>query len=177
MDMFGFMQKINKVYWSLAVVIGLLLLHSEESKAQRLAVSTNALEWLTVSPNISLDVILAQNHSLTFSASSSPWKLTPNVYLKHFTISPEYKYWFDMPLYKSYLGGKLLYSSYDLGVNSFLQKGHLVGALVDYGYSFIFSKRFNLVPTVGLGAGYNIGDKSMFVPLISLGLNAQIVLK
>ena len=96
MDMFGFMQKINKVYWSLAVVIGLLLLHSEESKAQRLAVSTNALEWLTVSPNISLDVILAQNHSLTFSASSSPWKLTPNVYLKHFTISPEYKYWFDM---------------------------------------------------------------------------------
>lgn len=171
------MQRQIKIYWILAVVLGFCFLHTEEAKAQRLAVSTNAIEWLTVSPNVSLDIVFTQHHSLAVSASSSPWKLTPNVYLRHFTLSPEYKYWLNMPFYKSYIGGKILYSSYDLGANDFLRKGNMVAGLIDYGYSFIFSKRFNLVPNVGLGVGYNIGEHSKVVPMVTLGLNAQIVLK
>lgn len=170
-------MKRFKTYWIAVIVASLFLLHCEESKAQRLALSTNALEWLTVSPNVSVDLVFAQHHSFSVSASASPWKLTPNLYLKHFTISPEYKYWLTMPLYKSYIGGKVVYSSYDLGVKDFCRKGNLVGVLVDYGYSFILSKRFNLVPTAGLGVGYNIGGNTKLVPMVSLGLNAQIVLK
>lgn len=101
------MQRQIKIYWILAVVLGFCFLHIEEAKAQRLAVSTNAIEWLTVSPNVSLDIVFTQHHSLAVSASSSPWKLTPNVYLRHFTLSPEYKYWLNMPFYKSYIGGKI----------------------------------------------------------------------
>lgn len=53
----------------------------------------------------------------------------------------------------------------------------MVAGLIDYGYSFIFSKRFNLVPNVGLGVGYNIVEHSKVGPMVTLGLNAQIVLK
>lgn len=171
------MQTGIKIIWTFVIALSLTVLFPRESKAQRLAVSTDALEWLTVSPNVSVDLVFAQHHAFSLSASASPWKLTPNVYLKHLTISPEYKYWLNMPFYKSYIGGKLLYSSYDICVNKAVHKGNLVGALVDYGYSFIFSKRFNLVPTAGLGVGYDMGESARVVPMITLGLNAQIVLK
>lgn len=159
------------------VVLGLFFLSAGESKAQRIAVSTNTLELLTLSPNMSLDISLSKHHSLFMSVSSSPWKVSSSAYNQHFTISPGYRYWLNMPYYKGYVGGKFLYSSYDLAVGDFCRKGNLVAMTVDYGYSVILSKRLNMVPAIGLGAGYNVSDKRSIVPVVTLGLNVQIVLK
>ena len=41
------MQRHKKIWWLLAVV-GLFFISVDEAKAQRIAVSTNSLEWLTL---------------------------------------------------------------------------------------------------------------------------------
>ena len=154
-----------------------MLFSAEEAKAQRFAVSADMLELALLSPNLTLEFGLAQHHSVSISASASPWQYSSEIYLNHITWSPEYKYWLTMPFYKSYIGAKLFYSSYDLGTARDSFKGNLVALLADYGYSVILSKRWNIIPSIGVGAGYNVSDVNKVVPMISLGINAQIVLK
>ena len=78
------------------------------AKAQRIAVSTNGLEWLTLSPNASFDIVFTQHHAFSISASASPWKLTEDLYRSHIAVSPEYRYWFRMPFYGHFMGANLI---------------------------------------------------------------------
>lgn len=172
-----FMQRSIKIGWLLVLVTGLLLL-SGEAKAQRLAVSTNGLEWLTLSPNASFDVAFTQHHTFSMSVSTQPWRLSQNFFMSHITISPEYRYWFRMPFYRSFVGANLTYSGYDLSLFGFDRKGELFAAGVTYGYSFLMGKRWNLVPFLGAGVGMELADKVSFIPVIArLGLNIQLVIK
>jgi len=166
----------RKYIYILVVLMGLLASVSE-SKAQRIAVSTNAVGWLALSPNVGLDLSVARHHTLAMSVSASPWKIGQGLYLNHITVSPEYKYWFSMPYSGHYLGGGLMYSSYDIAAGSFAAKGNLVAACVNYGYSMIIGTRWNLVPFVGLGAGVNVAEKAGFAPAARLGLNIQVLLR
>ena len=173
------MQKqIKKIWWSLVTVIVFVFISQEEVKAQRIAVSTNALEWLTLSPNLSLDVAFAQHHAFSMSASTSPWKISDNFYLSHITVSPEYRYWFRMPFYGHFMGANMIYSSYAFSLSDFDRKADLFAAGVTYGYSLILGKRWNIVPVIGLGAGVEIADKIKVVPAITrLGVNIQLMVK
>lgn len=161
----------------LAVMLGMIL-WSQDLRAQRFAISTNLVEWATVSPNFSLDFSLSQHHAVSMSASVSPWKLTDKTYLSHITVSPEYKYWFNMPFYGHYLGANAVYSSYDLSLGSNARVGNLFAAGVTYGYSILLGKKWNIVPNIGLGAGVDLGAVAKFVPVVTrLGVTIQMVVR
>jgi hypothetical protein len=173
------MQKhIKKTWWSLMTVVLLVFISQEEVKAQRFAVSTNALEWLTLSPNLSFDMAFSQHHAFSMSASASPWKISDNLHLQHITVSPEYRYWFRMPFYGHFMGANLIYSSYDFSLGGFDRRNDLLAAGVTYGYSLMLGKRWNIVPVIGLGAGVEVADKIRVVPAVTrLGVNIQLVVK
>lgn len=170
--------KSNKIWWFAAIVMSLLLVSEEKAAAQRMAVSTNTLEWLTLSPNLSFDLAFSQHHAFSMSASASPWKLTEDFYRSHITISPEYRYWFRMPFYGHFMGVNLIYSSYDLSLGGFDRRDDLLAAGVTYGYSLLIGKRWNIVPVIGLGAGVEMAEKIKVVPAITrFGINIQLVVK
>lgn len=173
------MQKhIKRTWWSLMTVVLLVFISQEEVKAQRFAVSTNALEWLTLSPNLSFDMAFSQHHAFSMSASASPWKISDNLHLQHITVSPEYRYWFRMPFYGHFMGANLIYSSYDFSLGGFDRRNDLLAAGVTYGYSLMLGKRWNIVPVIGLGAGVEVADKVRVVPAVTrLGVNIQLVVK
>ena len=173
------MQKhIKKTWWSLMTVVLLVFISQEEVKAQRFAVSTNALEWLTLSPNLSFDMAFSQHHAFSMSASASPWKISDNLRLQHITVSPEYRYWFRMPFYGHFMGANLIYSSYDFSLGGFDRRNDLLAAGVTYGHSLMLGKRWNIVPVIGLGAGVEVADKVRVVPAVTrLGVNIQLVVK
>ena len=173
------MQKhIKKTWWSLMTVVLLVFISQEEVKAQRFAVSTNALEWLTLSPNLSFDMAFSQHHAFSMSASASTWKISDNLHLQHITVSPEYRYWFRMPFYGHFMGANLIYSSYDFSLGGFDRRNDLLAAGVTYGYSLMLGKRWNIVPVIGLGAGVEVADKIRVVPAVTrLGVNIQLVVK
>lgn len=173
-----FIQRYKKIFWSVMAVFALGFLSIGEAKAQRMAVSTNLVEWATVSPNLSFDIALSQHHGLSMSASASPWVLSETLYNRHITISPEYRYWFRMPFYGHFMGANLLYSSYSFSLGSFGRCADMVAAGVTYGYSLLLNKRLNIVPVIGLGVGMEMGQNIKLVPAITrLGVNIQLMVK
>ena len=122
--------------------------------AQRVGVTSNLLEDAVLTPNIGVEIVLADQQSITFDASCSPYKLSQNFYDKCMTFRAGYKYWFNQALYAHYLGVDLVASSSDFGLGKFNSRDEYIGVGVGYGYSFIIGKKLNIVPHVGVGLAY-----------------------
>lgn len=159
-------------------VVMAILLSSFCGKAQRVAVSTDVVQWATVSPNLGFEVALSQHHAFAFSASTCPVKVSDRLSVTHLSVLPEYRYWFRMPFYGHYTGANLIYSSYDIGGSRYVRTGNLIAACANYGYSFIIGRRWNIIPHAGLGIGVDVSDKTSFIPLVAkIGVNIQMVVK
>ena len=136
------------------LTIILLMVAKTSLHAQRIAVTTNALEDIVLTPNVGVDVVVADRQSITFDASVSPYKIADNFHNKRMTVRVGYKYWFNQAFYAHYVGVDAVLSSSDVGVASFKSRDEYIGVGVGYGYSFILGKRLNLVPHVGIGIAY-----------------------
>ena len=166
----------SKILTYLVCVVTAVLCFSFEGKAQRFAVSTDLLHWAALSPGVELDMVMSPHSSMTFAASSCPANIGKGFSLAHVTVNPEYKYWFSMPFYRSYVGGDLMYTAYEADRETGNTSGSLVSLCASYGYSHIINKRWNIVPHGGLGVGVNFDDKTRFVPFIfRIGVNIQFV--
>ena len=124
------------------------------ASAQRIAVTSNLVEDVVLTPNVGVDIVLADRQSLTFDASYSPYKIAENFHNKRMTFRAGYKYWFNQAMYAHYIGVDAVLSSSDVGVAKFKSKDEYVGVGIGYGYSFILGKRLNLVPNIGVGFAY-----------------------
>lgn len=163
------------LYLLMAVVALFVSVH--DGKAQRVAISTDVLQWALISPNLGFEVALSQHHALGFSASTCPVKVSDRLSVTHLSVSPQYKYWFRMPSYGHYAGADLMYSSYEIGGSAYAGSGNLLALRGTYGYSLILGRRWNLIPNAGLGLGLDWGDKISILPVIKLGVNIQMVIK
>ena len=167
-----------KCFKYIVCVIAVVLLASFEGKAQRAAVSTDVLQWATVSANLGFEIAVSQHNAFAFSASVCPVQVSERLSVSHISVSPEYKYWFNMPFYGHYAGADILYTSYKVRKDDNGMSGNLVAACANYGYSLILGKRWNMVPHAGVGVGVNFGEKTSFVPFIlRVGINFQFVVK
>lgn len=135
------------------ILIAILLVFGAKTSlnAQRIAVTTNILEDVVLTPNIGIDIVVADQQSVSLDASAAPYKLSENMYNKSLTLRVGYKYWFNQAFYSHYAGVDLIASSYDFGLRNYKSKYEYVGLGVGYGYSLIIGKRLNFVPCVGLG--------------------------
>lgn len=158
-------------------ILAVIVMSSHEGRAQRLAVSTDLLQWALVSPNLGFEVAVSQHHALAFSASTCPVKVSDRLSVTHVTVLPEYRYWLRIPSYGHYVGGGILYSSYDVSGSRHVSAGNLLGAFADYGYSFILSRRWNIVPHAGIGVGALMRNDTSVIPLIKIGVNIQMVIR
>lgn len=135
-------------------IIVLLLVAKTSLHAQRFAITTNALEDVVLTPNIGVDIVVADKQSLSFDTSYSPYKLAQKFHNKRMTFRAGYKYWLNQAFYAHYIGVDAVLSSSDVGVGNFKSRDEYVGIGVGYGYSFILGKKLNLVPHVGVGLAY-----------------------
>ena len=61
------------------------------ASAQRVALSTNTIDWLMISPNLSLETRLSQRLTLNIGVAANPFNRTPygsDIKLKNFRINP-----------------------------------------------------------------------------------------
>lgn len=119
--------------------------------AQRVSVSTDVLKWGTLSPNMSVDLILSSRLSLNMEGVFNPLL---DIDFKRTSVSTELRWWFKRPMYSHYLGFNIGGSVYSLKLNNDRYKGEMASIGLGYGYSFIISKRISLTPNIGLGCGY-----------------------
>lgn len=137
------------------VVAAVILIAARPSlSAQRIAVTTNLLEDALLTPNVGVDIVVADRQSLTFDTSFAPYKLSPKFSNKRMTLRTGYKYWFNQAFYAHYLGLDAVFSSSDVCIGRASSRDEYIGIGIGYGYSFIIGKRLNIVPSVGLGVSY-----------------------
>lgn len=123
--------------------------------AQQIALSSNLLEDVILTPNLGVDIVISDRQSVSFDLSCSPYKLSTGFHNKCMAFRAGYKFWLNQTFYAHYVGVDAILSSTDFAIGQFNSRGEQIGLGISYGYSFILGKRINLVPHVGVGLAYN----------------------
>ena len=138
----------------LILIVIIMIAFRGTLSAQRIAITSNLLEDVVLTPNIGVDIVVEDRQSLTFDASISPYKVTTEFYNKRMTFRAGYKFWFNQAFYAHYVGVDAVLSSSDVALEKVASRDEYFGLGIGYGYSFILNKRLNLVPNVGVGMAY-----------------------
>lgn len=152
------------------------------ASAQKVAVKTNALYWATATPNLGFEFALADRWTFELEGGYNPWNLDSdnNMKVKHWLVSPEFRYWFCNSFQGHFIGINANYTQFNIGglpegmPNLFVNintevpmpdlsvariQGWAVGAGLTYGYAFPIARRWNMELTVGYGWWYTEYDQ------------------
>ena len=152
------------------------------ANAQKAAIKTNALYWATTTPNIGMEFALGDRWTFELEGGYNPWNLDSdnNMKVKHWLVSPEFRYWFCNSFQGHFIGINANYMQFNIGglpegmPNLFVNlntevpmpdlsvariQGWAVGAGLTYGYAFPIARRWNMELTVGYGWWYTEYDQ------------------
>ena len=128
----------------------IFLLCSVDIYSQRVAVKTNGLYWLTLSPNIGGEFVLSDHLSLDVGVAFNPFRIS-DLQLKFVQVQPELRYWFGRPMSQHYVGITAFYADNKSRFKDNMYYGDSFAGGVTYGYAWILGKRWNLEAFAGIG--------------------------
>ena len=162
-------------------VVALLFLVLGTADAQKVAVKTNSLYWLTTTPNAGFEFALGDRWTFEIAGGYNPWTLNKedNIKAKHFLVTPEFRYWFCESFQGHFIGINANYTQFNAGgihvpevfykvesLGYFLDmlqysrsQGWAVGAGLTSGYAFPTARRWNMEFNLGLGWWYTQYDR------------------
>ncbi|WP_300700190.1 DUF3575 domain-containing protein [uncultured Phocaeicola sp.] len=147
---------------------------SQTVRGQNVAVKTNLLSDMVLSPNLGIEVGLAPKWTLDVTGQFNAWKLSNDRRWKHWAIQPEARYWLCDRFSAHFLGAHVHGGQYNIGgidgklkfLGTDTQKlkdaryqGWFVGAGIAYGYAWILDRHWNLEAEIGFGYSYTRYDK------------------
>ena len=130
--------------WCMLAVLSASLLAPMQTKAQRVAVKTNALYWAASTPNLGAEFRVNRHVTFNFEAAYNRIKVF-NIDTRGAMITPEVRYWFSArPQTGHFVGiaGIGCHYNYERGGNR------------HKGYSFVLSRRWSLETTLGVGMAH-----------------------
>lgn len=170
---------LMKRYLTIAVIF--LLSFAGTVSAQKIAVKTNSLYWLTATPNVGFEFAMAPRLTFEVAGGYNPWTLNKedNVKAKHFLVTPEVRYWFCEAFMGHFIGINGNYTQFNVSgilipdafykhseghyfiddLQHARSQGWAVGAGLTYGYAWPISRRWNMEFTLGLGWWYTEYDR------------------
>ena len=168
-----------KRYLTIAVIF--LLSFAGTVSAQKIAVKTNSLYWLTATPNVGFEFAMAPRWTFEVAGGYNPWTLNKedNVKAKRFLVTPEVRYWFCEAFMGHFIGINGNYTQFNVSgilipdafykhseghyfiddLQHARSQGWAVGAGLTYGYAWPISRRWNMEFTLGLGWWYTEYDR------------------
>lgn len=135
----------------------LLMAIPAKGVAQSVALKTNLLSDIALTPSLAVEVAMSRHFSLNLNGSYMPFRLNRNHYWRTFLVQPEARYWFKESLTGFFLGAAYQYRGFNLGGLPFSHlkdsrsQGHMQGCGLNLGYSFRLSRHWNLEPSLMLG--------------------------
>lgn len=173
-------MKLKKLYLTASIMMSFYLFGYNNCYAQRLSIYSNALELITFSPNIGIQFTPTSHTSYSLDFSYSPWDINNTFSYTKFSVKPEFKYWFSQVSYSHYIGANILLSSYKIDLGKIHKTGDIIALGLTYGYSFIINERWNIIPNIGFGVGYNYDykiQKGDIVPtLTKIGVTFEYII-
>ena len=87
------------------------------SNAQKFAVKTNGLYLATATPNVGLEASMGERWTVEIEGGYNPWTFDKekNMKIKHWLVSPEFRYWFCESFNGHFLGLNANYTQFNVG--------------------------------------------------------------
>lgn len=127
--------------------------------AQRVAMKTDLLMWLTTTPNAAVEFAMGRHLSLEVGGAYNAWKLPKEMKLNNYIARPELRYWFRRSFEGHFIGLHPFYGHFNVGLIPFISslknhifRGDFYGGGISYGYHRAWGKHWGIEAT--LGAGY-----------------------
>ena len=121
--------------------------------AQLIALKTDALLDCAMTPNLNVEMVIAEKSSINASVFGNykPWGQK----IKMIGLMPEYRFWFNgRPMTREFIGVALLAANYDITWAKEVYNGDAVGIGFTFGYTFRLSTYWNLECYGCFGAVY-----------------------
>lgn len=121
------------------------------AKAQMLAVNTDMLLDVMMTPNAGVEVVVGERTTLGghIFGNYKPWGKD----VKMVGVQPEYRYFFSgRPLHKFFVGAAGLIANYDITWKGKVYDGVSFGAGLTFGYVINLNNRWNIDCHAGFGA-------------------------
>lgn len=159
----------RKLFLLAFAVIGI----SQSVRGQDVAVKTNVLADVFLSPSLGLEVGLAPKWTLDVKGQLNGWTVKGH-YWKHWLVQPEARYWFCRRFSGHFVGAHLHGGQFNIGnidlpfsfigtnfrnLRDHRYQGWMGGAGLAYGYSWIISRHWNFEAEVGFGWVYTRFDR------------------
>ena len=143
--------RIRKVAWLLPVVVSVLFL-APDVAAQRMALKTNALDYFTLSPNLTLEARLSRRVSLQLGVATNPLSLSvADIKTTNFRVEPEVRYWFNRPMARHFVAVSATAGVCSLRFRERYFSGDAVAMGVSYGYALVLGPHWNMEAEIGVG--------------------------
>ena len=142
---------LRKALLGLLLVIAAMM-SAPQMQAQRLALKTNAIDWLILSPNLTVEARLSSRLSLQLGVAANPTHISiANVQLTNFRVEPELRYWFNRPMARHFMALSATAATFNLRFKDRHFNGDAVGAGLSYGYAVVLSDHWNMEAEIGVG--------------------------
>ena len=161
-------MKVKRKLFLLLLALGL----AWGASGQNVAIKTNLLSDITLTPNVGVELGIAPRWSADLSAGYNAWTVREHKW-KHLLVQPEVRYWFCDWFAGHFVGVHALGGVYNFGnlpvnvkwlgrdfseLRDNRNQGWFAGAGVAYGYSWILNRHLNLEAEVGVGYVYTRYD-------------------
>lgn len=126
------------------------------ASAQRVALKTNTLDWLSMSPNLSMETRMSRKLTFQIGMAGSPFSHTlygHDSKFKNIRIEPSLRYWFNRPMARNFVAINAVGGAYDLQWKKHRIQGSIASIGASYGYALVLSRHWNVEFSAGIGLG------------------------
>jgi hypothetical protein len=148
------MSRILKAIFAVGMVM-VALCNAPQAKAQRIALKTNTIDWVALSPNMTLEARLSRRVSLQVGLAANPFTFEVfNTNWKSFRVEPELRYWFNRPMARHFIALSGTAAEFNFHHNSHYFMGDAVAAGLSYGYALVLGRHWNMEVEAGVGMAH-----------------------
>lgn len=123
--------------------------------AQRIALKTNTIDWLALSPNLTLETRLSSRFTLQLGVATNPTHLSvADLQLTNLRVEPELRYWFNRPMARHFIALSTTAATYNLRYKDHHFNGDAVAAGISYGYALVLGSHWNMEVECGVGLAH-----------------------
>lgn len=156
------------------IITMILLALFSGAKAQKVAVKTNLVSDVILSPSLGVEVGVAPRWTVDVKGQLNAWTLSHDRRWRHWLLQPEVRYWFCDRFAGHFLGAHVHGGQYNIGgfngrlhflgtdarkLKGVRYQGWCAGFGVAYGYAWILGRHWNLEAEFGFGYSYTCYDK------------------
>ncbi len=107
---------------------------AHQANAQRVALKTNAIDWMIMTPNLSVEARLSSKLTMQMAFAANPFNISiADISTKNYRVEPELRYWFNRPMARHFVALSATAAALNLSHADHHVNGDAIGAGVSYG--------------------------------------------